>query len=304
MPRFAWTRLLAVFLSVVATAIGTARHAVAADPNQGPGGPILVVTGPSAIFGRYYAEILRNEGLNAFAVSSDISTVTPTTLAAYDVLILGKMPLTSSQVTMLTDWVTSGGNLIAMEPHPGLAGLLGITPTGTTLTNGYVLVDGTTPVGGGIAKQTMQFHGTAQRNTAERARSPCHAVLQCHDRHGVSRGDPAQRRHERRSGRRIRLRSRHIDRLHAPGQSGLGRTERDGLAPIRSDDMFFGPSASDPQPDWIDLSKVAIPQADEQQRFFANLITEMNADRKPLPRFWYFPNGHRAAVVMSGDDHG
>ena len=30
----------------------------------------------------------------------------------------------------------------------------------------------------------------------------------------------------------------------------------------------------------------------------------MNQDRKPLPRFWYLPNGHRAAVVMTGDDHG
>ncbi|HEY5807007.1 MAG TPA: DUF4082 domain-containing protein, partial [Povalibacter sp.] len=59
----------------------------------------------------------------------------------------------------------------------------------------------------------------------------------------------------------------------------------------------------DPQPNWIDLTKVAIPQADEQQRFLANLITDMNLDRKPLPRFWYLPNGHKAAVVMTGDDH-
>ena len=30
----------------------------------------------------------------------------------------------------------------------------------------------------------------------------------------------------------------------------------------------------------------------------------MNADRKPLPRFWYFPRGEKAVVVMTGDDHG
>ena len=29
----------------------------------------------------------------------------------------------------------------------------------------------------------------------------------------------------------------------------------------------------------------------------------MNADRKPLPRFWYFPRGEKAVVVMTGDDH-
>ena len=33
------------------------------DPNQGPGGPILVITSSSSIFGKYYAEILRTEGL-------------------------------------------------------------------------------------------------------------------------------------------------------------------------------------------------------------------------------------------------
>ena len=30
----------------------------------------------------------------------------------------------------------------------------------------------------------------------------------------------------------------------------------------------------------------------------------MNLDRTPLPRFWYLPRGEKAAVVMTGDDHG
>ena len=62
-------------------------------------------------------------------------------------------------------------------------------------------------------------------------------------------------------------------------------------------------SSAVPSRDWVDFTKVAIPQADEQQRLLANLIGFMNQDRKPLPRFWYLPNGHRAAVVMTGDDH-
>ena len=41
-------------------------------PDQGPGGPILVISSSANPFSRYYAEILRAEGLNAFAVS-DIS---------------------------------------------------------------------------------------------------------------------------------------------------------------------------------------------------------------------------------------
>src|SRR5438874_6288233 len=29
----------------------------------------------------------------------------------------------------------------------------------------------------------------------------------------------------------------------------------------------------------------------------------MNSSKKPLPRFWYFPNGNKAVVIMTGDDH-
>jgi len=51
--------------------------------------------------------------------------------------------------------------------------------------------------------------------------------------------------------------------------------ERDGITPQRPDDLFYGAKSGDMQPDWIDLSKVAIPQADEQQRLFVNMILEM-----------------------------
>ena len=77
------------------------------------------------------------------------------------------------------------------------------------------------------------------------------------------------------------------------------------VTPIRSDDLFFGAQAGDLQPDWVDLNKVAIPQADEQQRLLANLIAaDRTRDKKPLPRFWYFPRRQKAVVVMTGDDHG
>ena len=46
----------------------------------GPGGPILAITQASNPFSRYYAEILRTEGLNEFT-TKDISTVTPAMLA-------------------------------------------------------------------------------------------------------------------------------------------------------------------------------------------------------------------------------
>ena len=51
-------------------------------------------------------------------------------LAGYGVVVLGEMPLSAAQATMFSDFVTAGGNLIAMHPDPDLAGLLGITSAG------------------------------------------------------------------------------------------------------------------------------------------------------------------------------
>ena len=33
------------------------------------------------------------------------------------------------------------------------------------------------------------------------------------------------------------------------------------------------------------------------------MVTLMERDKLPLPRFWYLPRGEKAVVVMSGDDH-
>ena len=57
-------------------------------PDEGPGGPILVISNAANPFSRYFAEILRAEGLNEFT-ATDISNVTPATLNAHDVAILG-----------------------------------------------------------------------------------------------------------------------------------------------------------------------------------------------------------------------
>ena len=274
-----------------------------ADPNQGPGGPILVITNGNQNFGKFYAEILRTEGFNEFAVA-EIGSVTSTVLNNYDVVILAKVSVTSTQATMFTNWVTAGGNLVAMDPAPQLASLLGITSGGSTLANGYLLVNGSTKIGGGIAPTTLQFHGTAQLSSLSGATSL--ATLYSNATTATAFPAVTVRSVGSAGGQAAAFMfdlatSIVYTRQGNPAWAG---TERDGQLPRRSDDMFYGPSASDPQPDWIDRSKISIPQADEQMRFFANLVTDMNADRKPLPRFWYLPHMYRAAVVMSGDDHG
>ena len=151
-----------LFVSALAL---NALEAAGSDPyGSGPGGPILVVTNGTNPFSTYYAEILLNEGLNEFALTN-VSSIAPAVLSNYDVVILGETALTAGQVTTLSNWVSGGGNLIAMKPDKQLAGLLGLTDAGSTLSEGYLLVNTASDPGVGIVGQTIQFHGTADRYT-------------------------------------------------------------------------------------------------------------------------------------------
>jgi hypothetical protein len=279
-----------------------------APANSGPGGPILVISSAANPFTRYYTEILLAEGLNYFTVQ-DVSTVTSSTLAAYDVAILGDMSLTSTQVSMITTWVNNGGNLIAMHPDKQLAGLLGLTSTPGTLSDAYLQVDTTSGPGVGIVSQTMQYHSSADLYSLNGASS----LATLYSGSTTPTASPAVTLVGAGAGQAAAFtydlaRSVVYTRQGNPAWSGQ---ERDafidpdvGGAQIRSDDLFFGNASFDPQPDWVNLSKVAIPQADEQQRLLVNLLQQINLNKKPLPRLWYFPRGFKAVVIMTGDDHG
>jgi hypothetical protein len=282
------------FTSSFSTATSTVPPAL----GQGPGGPILVVTSPQNRFSTYYSEILSTEGLNLFAVA-DLSTVSATTLSGFDVVILGEMPLTAAQVTMFTNWVNAGGNLIAMRPDKQLSVLLGLADAGAVLADAYLRIDTAAAPGTGLVSDTIQFHGTADRYTLSGAA----AVATLFSTATAPTSNPAVSLRTVGAGHAAAFtydlaKSVIYTRQGNPAWAGQ---ERDGQAPIRSDDLFFGVGT---QPNWVDFSKIAIPQADEQQRLLANLILVMNSARKPLPRFWYLPRGLKATVVMTGDDHG
>ena len=264
--------------------------------------PILVVGSSTNPFGNYLGEILRNEGLQAFT-TVDVAFLSPALLAQFDVVVLGETPLTPAQVTTLTGWVNGGGNLVAMRPDKQLAGLLGLTDAGSTLANAYLQVSTAPGPGAGITGSTIQFHGIADRYTLSGATgvatlysttttataNPAVTLRAV----GSSGGDAASFTYDL-------ARSVVYTRQGNPAWAGQ---ERDGVTGIRSDDLFYGARSGDVQPDWVDTNKIAIPQADEQQRLLLNVITLMARDRLPLPRFWYLPRGEKAVVVLSGDDH-
>jgi hypothetical protein len=199
---------------------------------------------------------------------------------------------------MFGDYVNAGGNLVAMRPDPQLGALLGLaTPANGSRSEGYLRVDTSRAPGAGIVNQTIQFHGTADLYALAGAT----AVATLYSDASTATTSPA-----------VTMRSVGANGGHAAaftfdlarsivltrqGNPDWAGQKRDGaIPPIRSDDLFY--------PNWVDLTKVAIPQADEQQRLLVNMLNQMNSSGAPMPRFWYFPFGYKAVVIMTGDDHG
>ncbi|MCV9966818.1 Ig-like domain-containing protein [Pararhizobium sp. BT-229] len=271
---------------------------------DGFGGPVLIITSGALPFSKYYSEILRAEGIGSFD-SVDLSHVTTELLDRFNLVLLGEMPLSEAQVAMFSDWVSAGGDLIAMRPDKKLAGLLGLEDQSASLNEGYLLIDTATAPGHGIVGETIQYHGAADlyavtEGTTEIARlysngsnaTPNPAITI----RGVGKtgGQAAAFTYDL-------ARSVIYTRQGNPAWAG---DERDGNSVIRSNDLFFGAKKGDEQTDWNDLDKIAIPVADEQQRLLVNLMNFMLKDKAPLPRLWYFPKGHKGVLVMAGDDHG
>jgi hypothetical protein len=288
--------VLAAALLMMMTSVATAGAAIP----PAPGGPILVVTSSADPFGSYYTEILRNEGFNDFDVA-DVGNL-QAQLAGHDTVILSDTDVTDAQAATLTAWVQSGGNLIAMRPDKRLAPLLGLSDDGDTLSNADLQIDTSRAPGAGITSSPLQFHGTADLYTATDARSV--ATLS-------PGGQPAVSVRTVGSGQAAAFTFDLARSVVATRQGNIAWAgqNRDQFAvganpdPItRSNDLFFGGASGDIQPDWVDLNRVAIPQADEQQRLLANLIVQHSYT--PTPRFWYFPRGEKAVVAMTGDDHG
>jgi len=125
--------------------------------------PILVLATDSH-FGSFTAEILRTEGFNEFEIHPLADTkVTLPYLKKFDVVILTENAVTETQQEMLVRYVKEGGNLIAFKPDKRLSDVFGIANTGGTLSDAYILTDTNTEIGKGIASQTLQFHGEADK---------------------------------------------------------------------------------------------------------------------------------------------
>lgn len=274
----------------------------AIPPDDGSGGPILIISSSLNPFSRYLVEILRAQGYTAFK-AVDITEVEsdPTMLNSYDVILLGQMNLNSTDVSLLTSWTQAGGTLIAQRPSSLLYPLMGITSSGSivdNITNTYLLVNTTAGLpGAGIVNQTIQFHGVADLYNMQPGTTSL-ATLYSSATTATPNAAITSASVGINGGKAIAFafdlaKSIVLTRQGNTAWAGMSRDGQTG--PTRSDNLFF--------PNYIDFNKIQIPQADEQQHLLTNIILLDNLHNKPLPHLWILPSGLKAAVVMTGDDH-
>ena len=211
-------------------------------------------------------EILRAEGLNEFAVATSGRSARRRS-RAYQVVVLAQ---TDAQRRAgrrrSTTGSSGGGNLIAMRPDAELAGLLGLGADAGDLANGYLQVDTARPGGHHRRDDAVPRHGRPldARRRDDRSRRSTRARSTADGEPG---GDAAQRRLGGGQAAAFTYdlaRSVVYTRQGNPAWAGRSATARS----TRSARTTCS-SASRDQPDWVDLDKVAIPQADEQQRLLA-----------------------------------
>ena len=158
--------------------------------------------------------------------------------------------------------------------------------------------------GAGIVGSTIQFHGTADRYTLNGAT----AVATLYSNATTATANPAVTlRSVGTSGGQAAAFTYDLARsvvYTRQGNPALGRPgarrRRWRSGPTTSSSA---PSAGDVQPDWLDTNKIAIPQADEQQRLLANLITLMERDQHAAAALLVPAARREGRVVMTGDDH-
>lgn len=268
---------------------------VAPGEPHDPLAPILLVGGPDNPFSAYYVEILKAEGLN-MSTAVAAQNLTAEVLAERRVVLLVSSLLSAAAITALEDWVRGGGLLIAMQPQGPVLQMMGLRRAQPeALRHAYLLANPTLEMSRGVVGETLRIHAPVHRYAPLDAGDPPVSVAQLYQDATTPLPSPAiaLRRIGQGYGAAFAFDLARSVALTRQGNPLWAGKERDGSLPRRPNDMFF--------PDYLNLEKIGIPQADEQQRLLANLI--LSATAAPLPRFWYLPGDKRAAIVMTGDDH-
>ncbi len=279
--------------SVPAVASSSAVSAATASPI------LLIVNNSSgAPFGDYLGEILRYEGLNLFE-RVELASLTGGQISQYPLAILAETALTAGQATVLTNYVSGGGRLIAFRPDSQIKSLFGLGAASGPLTDGYLKITASGAVNGvpvslESTDVSLQLHAPADRYALEAAATEIGRLYSDATTPTVFPAIAAK-------GKAVAFTydlGRAVAGLRQGRSTGLTRA---GVPVSTTHQLYDG---------WLDLNRSAVMQADEQTRLFAIIIEALmrssgvsDAGALPLPRTWYFPQRARSVLMVTADAH-
>ena len=253
--------------------------------------PILVLAADNK-FGSFAGEILKTEGFNEFQIELHTAArVTLKYLKQFDVIILTEASLTAAEKEMFARYVYEGGNLIAFKPDKKLSDVFGIVNAGGTIADGYIAINNNEEIGKGITSESLQFHGEADKYGLKGGKQ----IAALYKDAITTSEYPAVVINDYGKGHAMAFLYNLPESIVYTRQGNYryaGR-EMDGITGIRAMDLFTN--------GWVDTSKNMLNQADEQMRLLSHGIEKMNSYSKPLPRFWYFPDGLKCLVTLNND---
>lgn len=249
----------------------------------------LLIAYPDGANSVIWQEILRVEGLPYVRVQP-LAALTLDSLHGVAVVIVPPGEVSAVQAELLVEYVTAGGGLIVVQPGPALAPLCGLAADAGVTADGYLCVQSGGPGVEGIDTGALQFHAPLRHYELLEAE----AIAVVCSREAVATPTPAVTWQRIAEGAVVTwcydlAQSVVLTRQGPPTRAD---NESDGVDGVRAVDMF---------PDFIDLERIHVPQADEQQRLLVNLLHAISA--VPLPLLWYFPNNTNSVLVLTGDSH-
>ena len=262
----------------------------APDPWQDthPSGQILVLVNEDTThpFGRFLAEILWAEGLNAFTAAR-LTDITPAFLSQFSCVLVSSGGCTDVQASQLANYAENGGKLVVFQPEGLLAQKFGLSIEEKTITECAVVTNPQHPLAAGIVTQPLSVHVEANLYSPQGAEV-------------VARLDDAETHPAvflSRSGSGLVVTwaydlAQNIV-LTRQGNPALSLGSEDS-EPQRPADLLSG---------YMNFDRMNYPQADEQQRLLANIVTWLCEDHLPLPRLWYFPGKARSMLLVTSDSH-
>lgn len=282
-----YANYIILLLVVIACMVfNTAAIAKANEKN-----PILVLGEPGH-FDQYAGEILKTEGFNEFKIEALTNeSLLVSHLQQFDLVILTSATLTEQQAANLASYVKEGGDLIAFRPGEKIAHLFGIQKTKEAISNGYLLMDTASLITNGLLKETLQLHADADIYHLDGAKK----IASLYKNAKEATGSPSVVLNSFGKGHAIAFlynlpQSIAYTRQGNPMFAGQ---EKDGITGIRAMDLFTD--------GWVDTSKNTFNQADEQMRLLSHCIEYFLTGKKPLPRFWYFPDTLSCLVTLTND---